>query len=316
MRHIPDDELHAYLDQALSRSQCIEIETHLAGCARCADLRDLIAALRDRTTALLDSARPRLPMHPPPYEVLLGRAVIRRQRSWRRYGLWAASLVGAVAAGWGVRVLLDQPAPPVLAVVETPVIISEAPPAADPVVIAVLEREVPEALPLPPLAPDPSRFGETEVRLTSGGPSPPLAAPAAVPDAPTRLVLEASWVPTTLDEAEEATGWLVPMLPDLPVTDIRMRRGDAQARPLLVVTQRHPTAGAIHTVEGPVEVVAALVAAQLRSGTALQSSEPSRAPPDYVETTGGVRRTHRVVAVLGGLPADSLNVLAQAVVMR
>ena len=27
MRHIPEDELHAYLDQGLSRSQCVEIET-------------------------------------------------------------------------------------------------------------------------------------------------------------------------------------------------------------------------------------------------------------------------------------------------
>jgi hypothetical protein len=316
VRHIPDDELHAYLDQALSRSQCIEIETHLARCARCADLRDDIAALRDRTTALLDSARPRRPLHPAPYEVLLGRAVILRRRSWRRYGLWAASLAGAVAAGWGVRTLLDRPAPPVLAVVSTPVVVSEAAPADDPVALAVLETEVPEALPLPPLAPDPSRFVETEVRLTSGGPNPPAAAPAPVPEAPARLVLDAAWTPTTLPEAEEATGWLVPMLPDLPVTDIRMRRADARGRPLLVVTQRHPTAGAIHTVEGPVEEVAALVAAQFRPGTALQSSDPSRAPPDYVETSGGVRRTHRVVAVLGRLPADSLNVLAQAVVMR
>ena len=32
MRHIPEDELHAYLDQALSRSQCVEIESHLAAC--------------------------------------------------------------------------------------------------------------------------------------------------------------------------------------------------------------------------------------------------------------------------------------------
>ena len=35
MRHIPEDELHAYLDQGLSRSQCVEIESHLAACASC-----------------------------------------------------------------------------------------------------------------------------------------------------------------------------------------------------------------------------------------------------------------------------------------
>ena len=53
MRHIPEDELHAYLDQALSRSQCVEIESHLARCPACQAERDAIAALRDRTTGLL-----------------------------------------------------------------------------------------------------------------------------------------------------------------------------------------------------------------------------------------------------------------------
>ena len=58
MRHIPEDELHAYLDQGLSRSQCVEIESHLAGCASCQAARDGIAALRDRTTALLARLAP------------------------------------------------------------------------------------------------------------------------------------------------------------------------------------------------------------------------------------------------------------------
>ena len=58
MRHIPDEELHAYLDQALSRAQCVEIESHLAACESCSQLRDGIAALRDRTTALLATLAP------------------------------------------------------------------------------------------------------------------------------------------------------------------------------------------------------------------------------------------------------------------
>ena len=58
MRHIPEDELHAYLDQGLSRSQCVEIESHLAVCSSCRATRDGIAALRDRTTALLATLAP------------------------------------------------------------------------------------------------------------------------------------------------------------------------------------------------------------------------------------------------------------------
>ena len=46
MSHIPEDELHAYLDQALGRLRCVEIESHLAECTRCRDARDGIAAIR------------------------------------------------------------------------------------------------------------------------------------------------------------------------------------------------------------------------------------------------------------------------------
>ena len=65
VRHVPEDELHAYLDQALSRSQCVEIECHLAECRNCRADRDRVAAVRDRTTALLADATPRRVIAPP-----------------------------------------------------------------------------------------------------------------------------------------------------------------------------------------------------------------------------------------------------------
>ena len=83
MRHIPEDELHAYLDQGLSRSQCVEIESHLAGCPSCQALRDGIAALRDRTTALLARLAPP-PRVPPAFEVLRHRAAEVASRRRRR----------------------------------------------------------------------------------------------------------------------------------------------------------------------------------------------------------------------------------------
>jgi len=73
MRHIPEDELHAYLDQGLSRTQCVEIESHLAACPSCQAARDGIAALRDRTTALLARLTPQRGV-PPAFEVLRKRA--------------------------------------------------------------------------------------------------------------------------------------------------------------------------------------------------------------------------------------------------
>ena len=104
MRHIPEEELHAYLDQALSRSQCVEIEHHLAGCHVCRAERDGIAALRDRTTALLVAAAPRR-IRPRPYAHLSAAHIERASRRTRllRGAGWAASVVAAIGLGWGLN---------------------------------------------------------------------------------------------------------------------------------------------------------------------------------------------------------------------
>jgi anti-sigma factor RsiW len=101
MRHIPEDELHAYLDQGLSRSQCVEIESHLAGCSSCRANRDGIAAMRDRTTALLAKLAPPR-RFPPLFDTLQAEALKRVSTRRRRVraGAWAASLVAAVGLGW------------------------------------------------------------------------------------------------------------------------------------------------------------------------------------------------------------------------
>src|SRR5215210_5676221 len=101
MRHIPEEELHAYLDQGLSRSQCVEIESHLAGCPSCQTERDSIAALRDRTTALLARLAPPRGF-PPAFESLRRRAALEASARRRRIqiGAWAASLVAALGIGW------------------------------------------------------------------------------------------------------------------------------------------------------------------------------------------------------------------------
>jgi len=54
----------------------------------------------------------------------------------------------------------------------------------------------------------------------------------------------------------------------------------------------------------------------LAPSVGLKSSEPSRSPPDYVEAAGTVRRTSRVLAVMGRMTVDSLNALAAGVVLK
>lgn len=115
VRHIPEDELHAYLDQALSRSQCVEIERHLAECSPCQGMRDDIAALRDRTTALLARVGPPTIVLPP-FAILQARHADRRAQRTRRVanGAWAASVIGAALLGWALN--RAQPGPAQLAV--------------------------------------------------------------------------------------------------------------------------------------------------------------------------------------------------------
>ncbi len=309
MRHIPDAELHAYLDQALSRSQCIEIESHLARCPACSRLRDEIAALRDRTTHLLARVAPQLRV-PPPIEQLRATAVARRRLLWRRRGLWAAGFATALVAGWSARETLfpaASPAPAALVLeVAAPVEPVPAPEARD-VDLPVLTREPParEATPVVRLAVSAGVSASAE--RTPDADAETLRAP---------LALDGRWLPATLDEAAEATGHLVPVVPGLAVVSVQVRRAGTQERPMVVVTQRHPGGAAVHVVEGPVADVADVVAIQLGPGLRFNSSEPSRSPPDYVDAGTALRRTSRVLVVVGHLPVDSLGALAGQVVLR
>ena len=318
MRHIPEDELHAYLDQALSRSQCIEIETHLSRCAGCRKDRDGAAALRDRTTALLARTMPRV-VTPPAYASLAQRAATHRHHSWRRSALWAASLAGALIGGWGLRAALDpHPAERTVALSPTaPPDINDLPtsdlaitPAEEPAPPA------PEPVPVEARQTAPRWPSATPLRLAADGPPAraDLAEEPASSPASATAALDVLWSPVTLEEAEDATGALVPSIPGLPVVEVRLRRGGPQERPLLMVSQHHPSGEMIHTIEGPVSMVATVVAGQLEQH--FRSSEPTRSLPDYLDTADGIRRTSRVVVVVSRLPADSLNALAQTVVLK
>lgn len=304
MRHVPEDELHAYLDQALSRSQCIEIETHLAACAACRRLRDTVAAMRDRTTAILARGSLRQRPRPVPYPSLV-EAAHRRRAGWRRRAVWAASFAGALLAGWGARAALDPHGPvPTMVVAAAPA--SEPAPVESPLAEPAVEEPAP--IILPPAAP--VAWSDPSLRLV--GERRPPRGPSPDPDAGDDF--DAAWAAASLPQAAEATGHMVASLPDLPVVSLRMRALSEAERPLVEVTQRWPDGQVVMTIEGPVAEVAEAVAAHLRRGWS--SSTPSRSLPDYVDAEGGVRRVSRVVAVVGRLPADSLTALAQGVVLR
>lgn len=342
-RHVPDDELHAYLDQALSRSQCVEIETHLAACPRCADRRDANAALRDRTTALLAQLTPRALIMPPPYAQLVERRDrlapwMRWQKNARRAAMWAAGLIAAIGAGWGGRGLLMPEAAlpattatladgasifrhavPLNATPDTmfqpvqPTVDLQGggttiplPDRRDPAP-RVSRRAEPQLMPAPVLQLVSAVVPSSETIVSE-----PLPA-ATVPD--THSPFDRIWRSVEWEEALQIAGSALPYIEGIPVVGVLVQAGATGERPTVIVAQQDASGEVIQTIEGPVAKVSEMLRRQSSPG--VHASNPARTPPDYVdERGGGVRRAIRMLAVTGRLPVDSLNVLARVATIR
>jgi len=323
-RHIPEEELHAYLDQALSRSQCVEIECHLAECRGCRADRDRVAALRDRTTALLSDAAPGRIAVPPPFEQLVAshraRASARMVSAARirRLSILAAGLVAAVGAGWVARDMAGPAAPAANAAASTP------PPAERTLVAIRPVTTRPE--PGDSLAPAP-RETQPPRAFSRPGPESPLV---TVTDRSSEMIVQVStlasedaaplhglWQTVDLAQAAAETGGNVPRIEGLAILDIQLQRGQGDERPTVVVAQQHPSGRVIQTIEGPMDRVQDLVTRHRAQNAGLHASQPDLTPPDYLgDGTVSARRGLRILTVTGLLPSDSLNALARGIALR
>jgi Putative zinc-finger len=335
MRHIPEDELHAYLDQGLSRSQAVEIESHLAVCASCQATRDSIAALRDRTTALLATLSPPRRL-PPAFDSLRERAADRMttRRRYARLGAWAASLVAAVGLGWSASALVGPGRIASVAEREAPAVpaMDTSPPTA-----SVAEADTGE----PPPALRPARNLEpTPVRLESSRPSPTVrralekarqdsirAAKLAVLDPAPVLELsplevrgseqdqplEGMWRTMSWDGAQSETGRSVPHIDGLPVLRVQVQATDQSKRPLMVVAQQLAGGQVIQTIEGPAADVSELLS---RRGS---TSADGKLGVTVTEATPGsdqamaMQLGDRMLAITGALPSDSLRAMIRRI---
>jgi hypothetical protein len=303
MRHIPEAELHAYLDQALSRSQCVEIESHLARCAACQGERDDIAALRDRTTALLSGLAPAL-HRPPAWSDLEARAAVHQARRRRhvRHGAWAASVAAAVAAGWLASDLARIPAGNAPA--------GEAAAAVAPAAGLRVADPSPVDLtasnPVPPApAPDPVRR-ETAAqpepfrRDTLDAPAVPAPAGMALRSADGGLAdfpLEGVWRTVTWDRLRRDSSEWVPRVSGLPVTGIRVSQGNSGG--LSVVSQKLAGGETIRTVAGPASDVRSLISNRRGQSASAQLQEDAR----MASRADG----DRMLVIMGDVPADTLR---------
>ncbi len=345
VRHTPEDELHAYLDQALSRSQAADIERHLAHCTRCQRTRNEIAGLRDRTTALLAQFRPPLVI-PPPFESLKVRAVTRTRdrRRWVVRGTWAASLAAALLAGWSLRHPAPAPAtamttttPPVQAAAGTgvavvPVVRTDRAPAPEPASPVQSEpRTAPAGAPVAE-----GRFVRREASGTTGAAAPVQLAPAPsrqavdgyassallaadteggdIPDLITQpmgtdagMALKGLWRTVSPDSAGLLRSVDVPLVPGLPVVQVRVQPGD-DGPVVTAVDQMLQSGEVVRTLAGPAPRVAALVDARS------QDPQPAPSADGSGRVTVTIQQGDRMVAVTG--PSAALGSLLSRVSPR
>jgi hypothetical protein len=331
MRHIPEEELHAYLDQGLSRTQCVEIESHLADCAACSAARDQIAALRDRTTALLARLAPPRQV-PPAFESLRREAAERASERRRRIhlGTWAASLVAAVALGWTASSMVSPPAEtqvarreaPVPAIAQTPVRTPPAAPA-EPRAVAVSTARPKDDKPLSPAKTTraaAARRDETRRQTDSAraailavlDPAPAVELTQRDRSSARRVgELEGMWRTVSLDGARAEAGERLPQIDGLPVLGIQVQPGQQGRRPVMVVAQQLASGQVIQTIEGPASDVSQLLARRAMTNV------DSTILRDGDSTGGGSRTDHamamqlgdRMLAITGALPSDSLRAM-------
>ena len=336
-RHVPEEELHAYFDQALSRSQCAEIETHLSHCAKCQAQRAEVALLRDRTTALLANLSPRPVIVPPSFQVLLDRRSRQlRFAMWRvrfeRAGMWAAGIAAAAGIGWMGRTVLD---PHRTARTSAP--IAEVRPPVDSAarVLAITTAENTEpnldkAKPAPIQEPEPQATGGGR-RASGPTATAPSMQPAAsivdlgavpggsesvrpAPSEDSGDFFNRVWRVVQWDEAVKTLAGGLPFIEGLTVVGVQMRPGKRGERPTVIVTQQDGSGELIQSIEGPVDQVEDVLRRQPKE---VHGSEASRTPSDYVDDpVRGLRPTLRVLRIFGKVPADSLNALVRMAVMR
>ncbi len=320
MRHIPEEELHAYLDQGLSRSQCVEIESHLASCPSCQAARDGIAALRDRTTALLAKLAP--PRNfPPPFDSLRRRAALEATARRRRVqaAAWAASLVAALGIGWTASALVIQRPAPAQPAVAVPV----PTPRVDPVVLrprpstAVPARVTRRQSPRRPAA----VLRDSIVPADSLRPVdtlPLIALPTLelssidISRADFDMELGGMWRTLSWDGAQAEAGDKLPHIDGLPVVQVQLQTVEEGKKPLMVVAQQLASGEVIRTIEGPMNDVSHLLARRTMTdpdSSVRADSSYAGAEPINLDRTMAMQRGDRMLVITGALPPDSLRAM-------
>ena len=330
MRHIPEDELHSYLDQALSRSQCVEIESHLARCAWCRDSRDSIAALRDRTTALLSTLTPVRHRIPPSWESLSSQAAVRGTQRSRRLqaALWVATVAAAVGLGWAGQALVHRSANVAPQQAVNPVtrdsaagqqLAVQTAPQPTPKAAAAPVRRTPRPIsegvtPAQHVVEERSALMDSDSAASIYSPSEPVGSrlsAGGLPSSDFGLTGGGMWRTLSWDNAKRERGESVPRIRGLPVVEVQVAAAprDSNGQPTMIVAQQLRSGQLIHTIEGPATDVTRLLASQRAEG---KSPWPTVADSTAIaDGTMAMRHGDRMLAIQASpsVPADSLRAM-------
>ncbi len=304
--HLPEEELHAFLDGQLSSAQRAEIAEHLLACLICRALEAEVRIVRERSISLLAIATP-AEIHGIPMPM---RVRVRRRRQLRPAAAAAAALL--VAAGtWAFsRGGGTVERGPVLATAF--------------VAPAILARVIAPAEPVAPISrPVEHRSISRTLTLASRAAMPPRVIPirevANIGQAGRLRVVDpmietapsedgAGWRTATLQEARDAASGAIAHLDGIPVNAVRLQASGAGGRPTAMVRQLLPDGRVVWVVEGNTDDLGPVTRMLEASGLTLSSAR--RAIPDYLGTDKDPVRTVRMVTVAAYLPIDSLEALA------
>lgn len=302
--HLPEEEIHAWLDRQLSRAQSREVAEHLMGCLICRALEAEVRQLRDRSNELLAIAAPRR-INGIPVEARKSVGPSRAQL--RRGSMVAAAAIALGLGSWSFT--RDQPgtSPRITTAIVAPAIFAK---------IGELASSSGDSS----IAPTNAVHQRTLAIATRATLSPRVI-PARVvhsPVASRKLQMVdpilgvgpggEGWETTSLATARETSPGGIAHLDGVTVNAVRLQKSELGGRPTAMVRHVLQDGKAVWVIEGTVQELEPISRVLEASGLTLSS--PRRARPDYLGSDDAPIRTTRMVAVAGFLPIDSLESIA------
>lgn len=295
--HVPEEELHAYCDGELSPSQRVETAEHLLGCLICRALHAEVEELRARASACLALVSPQ---HIGDPAMPQAQRAVGRRRSQRMTVAAAVAVIG-VGAWLSLPPSDGERGPAQLATFGLASFFQLGRGDADKAAIRDRQLVMAGRMTTPP-------------RVQAGPATLPFVPPLIGPAVDVDPVVASEWTLATVDDALKAADGKLARVANIPIKVVRIHHSAVGGRPTFLVRQELADGRSVWVLEGLEGDIAPVD--QLLQASGIAMSMATRTRPDYVSSGARTAITVRMVRVVGYIPVDSLNVLAQKLVLR